>query len=65
MQEALVKKKKGKTQNDKRGHWIQMGTISINNCILVFQYKEVYFILSVKFLLIITIGIKLIIITSC
>ena len=58
------KKKKGKTQNDKCGHGIQTGTISINNCILVFQYKEVYFILSVKFLLIITIGIKLIIITS-
>ena len=30
-----------------------------------FIYKRVYFILSIKFLLIITTGIKLIIITSC
>ena len=58
MQEALVKKKKGKMQNAKCGSGIQMGTISINNCILVFQYKGVYFILSVKFLLTITIGIN-------
>ena len=49
----------------KCGHAIQIGTTSINNCILVFQYMELYFILSINFLLIITIGIKLKITTSC